>query len=467
MFDNYGNEITWFPELKEGNEPIYKAVANALEEDIKKGILKPGFKLPPQRVLADFLGINHSTITRAFKICELKGLIRGTVGRGTFVASDAAIPDNLLSSRDGVKIIDMGMVLPLYEVNNLIAEVLKEIYSNIDYGSILRYAPPEGLIKHRYIASKWLSNFSIECEPEHVLIASGTQNALAVILAMLFEKGDKVIVDEYTYTGFKTLAKIFGIALVPVKINESGLDVSELKAVCRKEKVKGIYLIPDCHNPTSVSLTEQSRIEIAEIIEKHNLLLIEDSPYLFTVQSSNKPISSYVPENSIFIAATSKAISPSFRISYVKSPNKFSDRLSNGINNLTWMASPLNAEIISQIIQSTKYNDIISVKINKIKERNHMVDKILCNFNLVKNDTSFFRYLKLPYNLTGKEVEYNCLEKGVQVFCAERFSVNPNLNKGAVRLSVSGPETMEDLKKGLYIIRDILNSGDHILQPII
>lgn len=467
MFDEYGNEITWFPKLENCSEPIYMTIVNALEEDINKGILKPGFKLPPQRVLANYLGINHSTVTRAFKICELKGLIRGTVGNGTFIASDVGIPQNLLSKNYGFKTIEMGMVLPLYETNSLIEEIVKEIYSKIDYSSILRYAPPEGLLKHRYIAAKWLKNFSIECDPEQVLITSGTQNALAVILAMLFKKNDKIIVDEFTYTGFKTLAKIFDISLIPVKMNENGINVNDLKSICKKTSARGIYLMPDCHNPTSICLSEQLRIKIAEIIEKNNLLLIEDSPYKFTVEKNYKPISSYVPEQSIFIAGTTKCISASFRVSYMKSPKKYVERLSNGINNLNWMTSPLNAEIVSQIIQSTWYDDIITNKIIKIKGRNIIVDKILGDFDLIKNDTSFFRYLKLPYNKSGKDIEIQCQEKGVQVFCAERFSVSSHLDKSALRLSVSGPETIEDLKKGLYIIRDILNSDNDALQPII
>lgn len=467
MFDKYGNEITWFPKLEGRSEPVYIAIANALEEDINKGILKPGFRLPPQRVLANFLGVNHSTITRAFKLCEYKGLIRGTVGSGTFVASDVGIPPNLLSNNRRSGLIDMGMVLPLYEVNKLIEGYLQEIYSNIDYGYVLRYAPPEGLAKHRYIAANWMKNFSIECELEEVLIAAGTQNALSAILATLFEKGDKIIVDEYTYTGFKTLAKIFGINLIPVKMNENGIEISELKAVCRKEKAKGIYLMPDCHNPTSISLSDQTRAEIAGIIEKYDLLLIEDSPYLFTVQHGIKPVSSYIPENSIFIAGTSKSISPTFRISYMKAPKRLTDSLSSGINNLTWMASPLNAEVVSQIIQSTRYNDIVSAKLTRIRERNKIVDEILGGFDLIKNDTSFFRYMKLPDNITGKDFEMKCMEKGVQVFCAERFSVSCGLSRGAVRLAVSSPETIEDLRRGLYIIRDILNTWDNTLKPII
>ena len=69
-FENY--PMSWKPDITSMIPPLYKSLASALEEDIRNGILKPGDKLPPQRELADFLDINLSTITRAFKICELK-----------------------------------------------------------------------------------------------------------------------------------------------------------------------------------------------------------------------------------------------------------------------------------------------------------------------------------------------------------------------------------------------------------
>ena len=70
-FENY--PMSWKPDIANMKPPLYKSLASSLEEDILNGLLNPGDKLPPQRELADFLDINLSTITRAFKICELKG----------------------------------------------------------------------------------------------------------------------------------------------------------------------------------------------------------------------------------------------------------------------------------------------------------------------------------------------------------------------------------------------------------
>jgi DNA-binding transcriptional regulator YhcF (GntR family) len=84
-FDNY--PMSWKPDKKALKRPFYKSLASLLEQNITNGFLAPGTKLPPQRELADFLDLNFTTITRAYKICEVKGLIYAVTGSGTFVAA--------------------------------------------------------------------------------------------------------------------------------------------------------------------------------------------------------------------------------------------------------------------------------------------------------------------------------------------------------------------------------------------
>lgn len=82
-FENY--PMTWKPVVDRTDKPLYLSLANQLEQDIIKGPIFLGTKLPPQRELADFSDINVSTVSKAFKVCVLKGLLSATVGSGIFV----------------------------------------------------------------------------------------------------------------------------------------------------------------------------------------------------------------------------------------------------------------------------------------------------------------------------------------------------------------------------------------------
>jgi len=108
-------DIMWIPRIDKTDKPKYIAIADALETDIKCGNLLPGQQLPPQRELADRIRLNVSTISRAYREGERRGLIGGTVGRGTFVAADATITREMMRS-GGVRqnVIEMGIVVPLY-----------------------------------------------------------------------------------------------------------------------------------------------------------------------------------------------------------------------------------------------------------------------------------------------------------------------------------------------------------------
>lgn len=467
MIDQYGNEITWIPTMKTvkdaSKQPMYKVIASSIEKDIQSGVLLHGIKLPPQRVIANHLGINHGTVTRAYQLCEEKGLLKGITGKGTFVSGSAGLPVELLTDHDESHIISLGMTLPLYSMNTMLERTIKDLASSIDYNIALKYCPPEGHLKHRYIAANWLRKFKVETTPSNIVISSGTQNALAVILTTMFSKSDRIIVDELTYTGLKSLAKYLGIILVPVRSDAKGMDVDILEATCRRENIKGIYLMPDCHNPTAQVMPEIRRKAIARIIQDNELLLIEDGTYSFILEEKLKPLSMYVKDRSFYIHGTSKAMSPTFRISYIIAGEKHAHRLRQGINNLTWMASPYTAEILSLLQATGQYDEIVNCKLQILKQRNKVFDDVFATRQSYPSTTSMFRYLELPMGLSEQDVEQKALAKGVQVFGVGRFHAGIEQHTTGIRLSISSPLDEDELKKGLTIIRDLLeNSEDDV-----
>lgn len=460
MIEYYGNEINWVPTLESSNLPLFQMIAKSIESDIQSGKLLHGVKMPPQRVIANYLGINHGTVTRAYKLCEEKGLLKGIIGKGTFVSGSAGLPVELLTDHEDQDIISLGMALPVYEMNPLIEQRIKEVLPSIDYNVVLKYCPPEGHLKHRYIAANWLKQYGIEALPENMIISSGTQNALAVILMTLFDKSDRMIVDEFTYTGLKSLAKYLGIILVPVKGDLTGMDLEALEQVCHREKAKGIYLMPDCQNPTSVNLSEEKRQAISQIIRKHDLLLIEDGTCSFTAEKKTIPISTRIPERSFYIHGTSKVLNPTFRISFMVTPSSYAQRLQNGINNLVWMASPFNAEVVTLLIATGKYDDIEAQKIKILRDRNALFNDVFKGFSYIPAETALFRYLELPKDRDAQEVEKAALELGVQVFSVNRFLAGMNPHHQAIRVSISSAKDQASLVEGMEIIKKLLSEEE-------
>ncbi len=109
-FENY--PMSWKPVLPRSSRPLYTALAELLQPDIASGVLLPGTKLPPQRELADFLDINVSTVTRAFKICSDKGLLSSVTGSGTFVSYDVNTSTLIIPENPAAHHIELGSMMP-------------------------------------------------------------------------------------------------------------------------------------------------------------------------------------------------------------------------------------------------------------------------------------------------------------------------------------------------------------------
>lgn len=454
-FENY--PMTWKPNIsKTGEIPLYIEVAQALERDVRSGQLKPNDKLPPQRELADYLDVNLSTIARAFKLCTAKGFISGEVGRGTFVSSDVLSNLPMLDQCGLEQCINLGASHPLYEQNKYVVEILKQIIKKANISSLLEYAETSGRIGHKQSGQHWLSQFGVNVSVEQVLITSGLQNSLAIILTSLFHFGDKIVTNSVVYPGIKNIANSLGIQLIPIPYIGQRMNLDYLHQLCKNEKIKGIYVNPDHQNPTTIDMSEKERKELSLIIKQYDLICIEDATYSFLSTIQNTPITSIVPEQSIYISTVSNSLSAGLRVAFLTMPLPFLEKLKKGNSDINVMSAPLEVEITSQLIKTGVAQKIIQEKIISLQQRNKLVNAYLSDYQVQGILNAQFRWLPLPLRWTGKQFEMMAKEKGVQVFCCERFIVGSAMVEPAVRLAISTPKSMDELELGLQILKKLM-----------
>ena len=128
------------------------------------------------------------------------------------------------------------------------------------------------------------------------------------------------------------------------------------------------------------------------------------------------------------------------------------------INNLNWMASPYTAEMVSLLQTTKKYNQIVNLKLKKLEERNKIFDKIFQDFKVPTSKTSFFRYMEISDGCHAMELEQIALNRGVQIFSTNRFSVGNHNIPNAIRISVSSTNNIKKLEEGLTIVKDVILS---------
>ena len=451
-FENY--PMSWKPVLLRGKQPLYLALAERLEEDIRLGKLLPGAKLPPQRELADFLDVNLSTVTRAFRLANRKGLIGGSVGSGTFVSYDA------LSSRptDAQALIDLGSVMPEPGDFREIFSILKKMMSEPDFGALFGYGASIARDWQREAAARRMAKAGFAADPACLLTANGAQNALAAILAGLFEPGDRIGVDPLTYPGVKNLAKMLGITLVPVEQRAGEMSEEGIAHAARAGRIRALYIMPDYQNPTTHTLSLHGRESLARAARKWDLLILEDAVHSLLNPSPLPAVASFSPERTLYIAGLSKTVLPGLRLSHIAVPPRLFPAVSEALANLNLTVSPFLLELASRVIASEQADRITAALREKTRARNRLVNQILADFPVLGAPECIFRWLLLPDGWGSESFESLAEQRGVQVYGAHRFAVGAARPVEAVRLAVGAPKDLSELEQALLTLRDLLGS---------
>lgn len=452
-FENY--PMSWKPVLNKGSAPLYLLLAGQLEQDIISGALKPGVKLPPQRELADYLDINVSTVSRAFKICSQKGLLSGSVGNGTYVAYH--ISTNMLSAaiREKPHAIELGSMMPETVEQQEVTFLLQKMMAESSFGSLFQYN--HGIAEwQREAAAKLLLLAKCPALPNQVLTASGGQNALAAILAGLLKPGDKLGVDPLVYPGVKSAASLFGIQLVPVAQENGEMSEAGLLHAVKNDGIKAVYVMPGCQNPTTHCMTVQCRNMLAKMANEFNLTIIEDGITNLLMNDPGESIFSRAPEQAIFILSLSKSVDPAFRLAYLCVPAQYFHTIDDALYSMNLSQSTLLLELSSRLIASEQMGHLLHRRRAGLKLRNQLTDDILQGHTVHGGADSLSRWLLLPPGINGIRFEQAASELGVSVYSSERFAVGKNAPIEAIRLAICAPDSLNELERGLTILKKLL-----------
>lgn len=454
---DYEYLLTWKPKKERLIRPVYQSLARALEEDIASGHLPAGTKLPPQRELANFLDIHFTTVTRAYKICELKGLIYAVTGSGTFVSASEAKEVTLAANLGSAPLIDLGFVSSFENCNELLTTTIKKVLAQQNFPSLATYDFPTGLPRHKEIGLRWLSALGVPTDGNHMAIVSGTQNGLALALFSLFAPGDRIAVDTYAYANFIELAKMYHLRLIPISGDQEGMSPEALAMQCRQSPIRGLFLVPSGNNPTTVIMSETRKKALARIIRDQALIVIEDDIMAFLtaglVPDYEGPLCRLVPDQTVYLCGTSKSICSGLRVAYMVFGEPFRENLLKALYTINVKTSSVDAEIVSAVIASGKAREIVEKKRILAQKRQALFDHYFPNSDYCGHPYSFFRWLPISDKRSGTEIEQELLTHGIRVYHSDRFLSGHREDSRYLRIALSTADTEEKLSRGLEILR--------------
>lgn len=429
---------------------LYQQLFDQIADRVRNGAWPAGYRLPATRSLAAQLGVHRNTVVRAFEELVASGYLVSVVGRGTYVAdlgeaADVAAPDrgelpweSLLSRavaaeplarlsryrRDG---------LPRGAINLAGMQPPPELIPHADFrrcmdyvlrtkgARALGYSPREGVYELRERIAKELARAGVPAQADDVLVTTGSQQALDLLARALIEPGDRFLVDGATYTGALNLFAVARANVVGVPSDGEGPDVNWLERLSRGE-VKGLYLMPNCHNPTGITISSERRDALIKWSHDAGVPLIEDD-YGADLDIDGEPAPPYLralDSQVLYVSTFSKKLIPGLRVGFIVAPPSLRERLRGLKHAMDLGTSALLQHALAEFLERgyfrahqkrtlPAYRARRDALVASLRE--HLPDEV--RFDVPKRGLTM--WLRLPARLDLEEVYEAGLRAGVVV----------------------------------------------------
>ncbi len=427
-----------------------------MEDDIRAGRLGPGSRLPAQRDLARQLGLNLSTVARAYRELQHRNLVTGNTRRGTIVTGgQSSFPATTSPAARGR--IDLTVNRPAVDdFLERLADTLPALATDPRFREMQDYQPPEGAPWARAAGARWVGVNGFTPNVDDIVVTSGAQHALFAILSSFIAPGDVVVADSMTYYGLKALAQMLGFSIVGVGADDEGLSAAEFEATCAQHPVRAIFVVPCMQNPTVVTMSAARRAAIVDIARRHSVFIIEDDVYGPMLEQRPPAIATLAPDFTFYVASASKALAPGLRVGYLMTPPGRATVAAEAVRGTAWMPAPLSVLVATRWIEDGTAWRILEAQRHELAARNRIAAQALEGLRFNSHPACMFIWLYLPPPWRSEDFAAAILARGVMVMPASAFASDRAATEHAVRINLGCARSREELAMALGIVAETL-----------
>jgi GntR family transcriptional regulator/MocR family aminotransferase len=342
---------------KSSETPVYLQICNAFIYNIRMGILRRGIKLAGSRELALEIGVHRNTMLAALDELQAQGWIEIVPRKGTFVASTlpdikpkkivaetdriAKYPDRTLFTVEEKPshypltrnfnprnlVINDGFPDVRLAPIDLLMRELRSLSRRRAFQQYLGYSTSNGPAYLLDTLSTALNDSrGLSIDATNLLITKGAQMGIYLAAQILLKPGDEVVVGEPSYFAANVTFQKMGANLNRIPVDDHGIDVNALERLCKKKKIRMLYVIPHHHHPTTVTLSADRRMKILQLAAAYKFAIIEDD-YDYDYHYSSSPVLPMASldhhGNIIYIGTLAKTLVPAIRVGFMVAPENF------------------------------------------------------------------------------------------------------------------------------------------------
>jgi GntR family transcriptional regulator/MocR family aminotransferase len=292
----------------ESTLPLYRQICEGVRQEIARGSVAAGARLPSSRQLAMDLGVSRITVANAYAELEADGVVEVRPGAGTFVlppwpeaavgmgaSGDAAPPlwqaalgaqvnpirDRMLRQVLRGPILDdtisfaWGAGDPRLVPTDAFRHVLTGVLDR-DGAAALGPEHSDGYPPLRRALAQYVRQLGIVAGPDEIVVTAGTQQAITMLAGALLRPGDGVVVESPTWPGALEAFEARQADVIGVPLDRDGMRADLLQRVLEARRPRLIYTVPTFQNPTGIVMSATRRREIVTLAHRYGVPILED-----------------------------------------------------------------------------------------------------------------------------------------------------------------------------------------------
>ncbi len=391
---------------KSEKTPVFQQLTNQWMALIRRGVLKPGQKIPGTRRFSDMLEIHRKTAVRVYFELTAQGWLEAVSGQGTFIA--ASLPElkpgkltdapgrlpgagfdfevKPFLKREVVKStglfhLDDGFPDPRLAP---LTELGRAYRNNLTRGNTyqrLGYGETQGTAWLRQELAGYLSETrGLNITAENIIVVRGTVMGLYLACLALVRPGDHVVTGASCWLSARTGFMQAGAQLHQVPVDENGLDVDALEALCRQQAVRMLYLTPHHDYPTTVTLKADRRIRLLDLAARYRFIIFEDD-YDYDFHYLGRPLLPLASADRagvvLYSGSFTKSISPAFRVGYLVGPEEVIEHLSYYRRIIDRQGDNILENAVAELLQDGVIQKYLRKALRQYRQRKEVFSTLL------------------------------------------------------------------------------------------
>jgi len=429
---------------RNSNVAIYMQITNQLINAIQRGFLSVGTKLPGTRSLSKFLEVHRNTIVAVYDELFAQGWVESLPNKGTFIIGkneEKPVDFNEISQINlknypkttGFSFKTSNILDNPFEHSNcqfVFNDGIPDIrLTQIDqhsriYSSILKrkahkigHYNQDGSEFFKKNLSQYLNlSRGLPISIHNILITRSTEMSIYIVSEILLSKDDTVLIGSLSYFSVNMILQKAGVKIITIPIDNEGINVEEVRNICKNHKIRMLYITPHHHYPTTVTLSAQRRLELLNLANEFGFIILEDD-YDYDFHYEKSPILPLASADTngmvIYIGSFGKSLAPGFRTGFIVAPENLMTEMRKYLGIIDRQGDILMEHVLGEMIAEGEINRYLKKSIKIYQERRdyfiHLIQENLGNFLTFEKPSgglAIWTEWQIPINLM--QLSRNC-----------------------------------------------------------